>query len=256
MDQDTTTPNRVADTSLTRILARWPTSRRRRIATVLALGAILVATIIASSRILRLLHQELDVLAYAGLFAACWIGAGGALVPVPGVRPISWFMIVQQGAALDPVVVALVAAIAMMLGQTSYFVAARAARHRAVGHLATAPVATLDVDAPGLPDPSGSLDPPDGPPSSSVSHRSSRRMERARRRVALQVNTHGVATVAAVCAMPTPLTTLTTTAAAAAGMGFARYLPAAFGGFLVLSTVLVLFGQGLGNALGSLAPSR
>ncbi len=81
-------------------------------------------------------------------------------------------------------------------------------------------------------------------------------MERARRRVALQVNTHGVATVAAVCAMPTPLTTLTTTAAAAAGMGFARYLPAAFGGFLVLSTVLVLFGQGLGNALGSLAPSR
>lgn len=239
MSQDTATTNRVAETPLARVLARWPTSRRRRIATVLALVGILVATVIASSRILRLLHQELDIVAYAGLFATCWIGAGGALVPVPGVRPISWFMVVQQGAVLDPVVVALVAATAMTLGQTSYFVAARA-RRRALDHPTAPPVATLDLDPADLDpavlaDPVGPPDASDGPPPSSAPRRHSERMERARRRVTRQVQTHGMAPVVAVCALPSPLTTLTTTAAAAAGMGFARYLPAAFGGFLVLS---------------------
>ena len=257
---DTTAPTPAAETWVTRILARWPVSRRRRIATALAMVAILVATIIASSRILRLLHQELDILAYAGLFAACWVGAGGALVPVPGVRPISWFMIVQQGAALDPVVVALVAATAMALGQTSYFLAARAARRRAIGHAAAPPDVALDLVPPGLPDPdtpapvgslpAGSLAAPSPP------GRRAQRMDAARRRVTRQVQTHGIATVFAVCALPTPLTTLTTTAAAAAGMGYGRYLPAAFGGYLVLSSVLVLFGQGLGNLVQSLVPFR
>lgn len=251
--KDAPTPTPVAETWVARVLARWPTSRRRRIATGLAMVAILVATIVASSRILRLLYQELDILAYAGLFAACWVGAGGALVPVPGVRPISWFMIVQQGAALDPVVVALVAATAMALGQTSYFLAARAARRRALGHAATPPDVVLDVDPPGLPDPVA-LASDATPGAARPPGRRARRMDAARRRVTRQVQTHGFATVFAVCALPTPLTTLTTTAAAAAGMGYGRYLPAAFGGYLVLSSVLVLFGQGLGNLLQSLVP--
>ena len=79
---------------------------------------------------LRLVFGDLDLLAYAGLFIACWVGAGGAIVPIPGVRLVSWLMIVQQGAALDPIVTALVAASAMVLGQTSYFLAARAAANR------------------------------------------------------------------------------------------------------------------------------
>jgi hypothetical protein len=37
-------------------------------------------------------------------------------------------------------------------------------------------------------------------------------------------------------------------------MGYIRYIPAAFGGYLVLSAVLVLFGQGLGNLVASLVP--
>jgi membrane protein DedA with SNARE-associated domain len=263
---DGSAPAPVAETWFARILARWPTTRRRRIATVLALVAILGATIIASSRILRLLYQELDILAYAGLFAACWVGAGGALVPIPGVRPISWFMIVQQGAALDPVVVALVAAIAMALGQTSYFLAARAARRRALGHAVAPPDLLADPGTDPAADPGANpADPrattadPAAAPGADLAARPStgrraRRMEAARRRVTRQVQTHGVATVFAVCALPTPLTTLTTTAAAAAGMGYIRYIPAAFGGYLVLSAVLVLFGQGLGNLVASLVP--
>jgi membrane protein DedA with SNARE-associated domain len=265
-------PARTAETWLARILARWPTSRRRRIATSLALVAILVATIVASSRLLRLLYQELDILAYAGLFAACWVGAGGALVPIPGVRPISWFMIVQQGAALDPVVVALVAASAMALGQTSYFLAARAARRRALGHAVAPPeiIAASGADpgsSGGDPavggDPGVGGDPRPDPGTDPTADNAARpagrraqRMDAARRRATRQVQTHGVATVFAVCALPTPLTTLTTTAAAAAGMGYLRYIPAAFAGYLVLSSVLVLFGQGLGNLVQSLVPFR
>jgi membrane protein DedA with SNARE-associated domain len=253
-DPATPAPVQVAETWFSRILARWPTSRRRRIATASALVAIVVATIIASSRLLRLLYQELDILAYAGLFVACWVGAGGALVPIPGVRPVSWFMVVQQGAALDPVLVALVAATAMALGQTSYFLAARAARRRAVGQAVAPPDLAID--------PALQADAPDAPPDAAdAAHaargwagRRARRMEAARRRVTRQVRTHGTATVFVVCALPTPLTTLTTTAAAAAGMGYARYIPAALGGYLVLSSVLVLFGQGLVAIVRTLVP--
>ena len=113
-----------------RLLRRWPTSTRRRVAVVVALIAIIVATTIASSRLLLRVTDNLDLVAYASLFVTCWIGAGGAIVPVPGVRAFSWFLLIQQGAALDPLIVALVGASAMVLGQTSYFLAARTAARR------------------------------------------------------------------------------------------------------------------------------
>ena len=119
-----------------RLAARWPTSRRRQVVTIVALMAIILATFLASSRLLRFVFQGLDILAYVALFVACWIGAGGGLVPIPGVRVVSWLMIIQQGAALDPVIVAVVAAFAMVLGQTSYFLATRATQHRIAEHAA------------------------------------------------------------------------------------------------------------------------
>lgn len=230
------------------MLARWPAPRRRRVATIAAVVAILVATLVASSRLLRLVFPDLDPLAYLGLFVACWIGAGGALVPIPGVRPISWFMIVQQGAALDPVTVALIGALAMVLGQTSYFLAARATssrRARSVGAEepegppGEAPVE--HVDARPIPD-------------GGTSGRRSRSFERARQRVERQVRTHGMVTVFTVCALPSPLTTLTTTAASTSGMGYVRFFPASFGGYLVLCSLLALFGQGLLLAVQSVVP--
>lgn len=217
-----------------RLVALWPASRRRRIATVVAIVAIVVATYVASSYLLRLVFGQLDLLAYAGLFAACWIGAGGALVPVPGVRPISWVMVVQQGAALDPIPVALVGAVAMVLGQTSYFVATRriALRGPTTGGTGPEPVAVVPSDAA----PRGG--------------RWSRRVARARSGVEARVRTHGMLTVFAVSSLPSPLTTLTTTAAAASGMPYVRFFPASFAGFLTLCSVLALFGQGLLLAVG------
>ena len=87
-------------------------------------------------------------------------------------------------------------------------------------------------------------DPADDPDMPDESRRA-RAMARARRRITYQVKHHGIVTVFVVCALPTPLTTLTTTAASAGGMRYPRFFVAALGGFLLLSSILALFGQGL-----------
>ena len=225
---------------------RWTSTHRRGIATVIAIVAIVGATAIASAGLLRLAFQNLDVIAYLGLFIACWIGAGGALVPVPGVRPLSWFMIVQQGAALEPVIVAFVGASAMVLGQSSYFLATAAAKSRlAAGadhHTSTAANGdAVDSDA------------DDQIPAQPLSRRA-RYLRAAHERVDTQVRRHGMATVFAVSALPSPFTTLSTTAAASSGMAYTRFFVAAFGGFLVFTSVLALVGQGLLAVLRNLLP--
>ncbi len=234
-------PNRRA--SLT---AYWRTTRRRRVAALVALVAFGIATIIVSSRLLHLVFSQLDVLAYASLFAACWIGAGGALVPVPGVRALSWVMVVQQGAVLDPLVVAAVAAAAMVIGQSSYFFAARAAGHR----LAT--TAPRDAEQAG----DGSSGAPAEPMPTEATSRRARTWAAAKEGVSRQVQKHGIVTVFAVTALPTPLTTLTTSTAAASGMRYPIFFGSALSGFLLWCSILALFGQGLVLAVQALLPSR
>lgn len=218
------------------IIDRWPTSTRRRVATVFAIAAIFVATLIASSRLLRFVFQDLDIIAYVGLFVACWIGAGGMIVPIPGVRLVSWLMIVQQGAALDPVIVALIAAFAMLLGQTSYYFASRAAANRVGKHAEYA-----DANAGAEP----------GADDEELTRRA-RYIQNAERRVNRQIRQHGILTVFLVCALPTPVTTITTTAAATIGMRYPRFALAALAGFLVLSSLLVMVGVGLFAGVRSL----
>jgi len=221
----------------------WRTTRRRRVAATIALVAFVVATSVASAQLLRLVVEELNLVAYVGLFIACWIGAGGAVVPVPGVRAVSWLMVVQQGAVLDPLVVIAVAVGAMVLGQTSYFIAATAARRRA----ATAGVDVIDdTDATDLADDS----PQDADPGSG----SNGWATRARLRVKRQVEEHGLATIFAVTALPSPFTTVATTTAAWDGMSYARFVVAATAGYLVLCTVLTLIGMGVLAGLRSLLP--
>ena len=70
-------------------------------------------------------------------------------------------------------------------------------------------------------------------------------------RVETQVHEHGVLTVYVTAALPTPATTIATTAAASAGMTYLKFVAASFAGFLTMSTVLVLIGQGVLAALRS-----
>jgi uncharacterized membrane protein YdjX (TVP38/TMEM64 family) len=224
-----------------RLSAGWSTTTRRRVALVVAIVAIVVATVIASSRLLLFVFDTLDLLAYLGLFIACWIGAGGLIVPVPGVRAISWVMVVQQGAALEPVEVALVAASAMVLGQTSYFLAARTAARRLATGRDKADVVDETVDGASA----------DATEDDVATSRRARYVAAAKRRVESQIHEHGMLTVYVTSALPTPATTLATTAAATTGMRYWRFFLASFGGFLTISTVLVLIGLGVLAAIRS-----
>lgn len=210
---------------------RWPEKRRFQVAATLAILAIFVATFIASSRLLRFAFDDLDIFAYIGLFIACWVGAGGALVPVPGVRPVSWLMVIQQAAALNPWTVALVAAAAMALGQSSYFLATRAAIARHQKSVASADPAepTADVEASEPAEPTGR----------------SAAVIRMKHRVEGRVQRHAFSTAFLTTALPSPLTTIATTASASAGTRYPSWLAPAFTGYLLFATILAVVGQGL-----------
>ena len=75
------------------VLEHWPTTLRRRLAVTAVVIGVGLVVISAVADLLDVAH-DLGLFAYLGLMLVCWIGAGGALVPVPGVRPLSWIMIV------------------------------------------------------------------------------------------------------------------------------------------------------------------
>jgi uncharacterized membrane protein YdjX (TVP38/TMEM64 family) len=231
-----------------------PRTTRQRVAVGLVLLAIVVALYVSSANLIqRLFNPELDLLGYLSLFVACWIGAGGALVPIPGVRALSWVMIVQQGAALDPLVVALIAASAMVLGQSSYFLATRAAQkrsHRASDDGAETQVETATESAA---EDAAEQDLATETDTDTHRRRMPKFMSRVADRIQRQIRVHGFITVYIVCALPTPLTTLTTTAAAGSGMGYLRYVVAAFAGFITLCTTLAFVGD---NLFGGIFPLR
>jgi membrane protein DedA with SNARE-associated domain len=200
--------------SQARLIEVWPTSRRRQVGAVVAVVAIVVGTVLAASDLLRLVVQALGVFAYVGLFAVNWIGAGGLLVPIPGTRIAGWLMIIQQGGSLEPLFAGVVGGLAMTIGQTSVYVAARGGASRASHHHQAA--------------------------AGSESRRA-----RAEQRVTELIREHGFATILGLSLLPNPLTTLATVSAGAMGMGFRRFLIATFVGRMTLALVLAY----LGNAI-------
>jgi len=168
-------------------------------------------------------------------------------VPVPGVRAMSWLMIMQQGAALNPYVVAAVGAGAMVIGRTSYFVATRARARRSGAMSESTPTDEA-------PEEELAAESEDEPASASPEEmgRRQRYMASATRRIQRQIHEHGMATVFVVSALPSPMTTLTTTAAASSGMSYVRFFAAAFSGFLLLSAILAGVGQALLQAFRSI----
>ena len=173
----------------------------------------------------------LDVFAYLGLFVVNWVGAGGLLVPIPGARIVGWLMIVQQGAAFDPLVAGLVGGLAMAIGQVSYYVAANAGAHR------TRPAGNAPAK-----------------PSMLVRVLGADRAAHLKERVVWLITNHGFATVLALSLVPNPLTTFACITAGAVGMGFRRFVSATFIGRVTLGLVLAYIGQGLFDAIGGLLP--
>jgi membrane protein DedA with SNARE-associated domain len=233
------------------VLAHWPSSVRWQLAIIVVAVVFTLAAIPLMSRVAGT-AIDLGLLPYLALMALCWLGEGGALVPIPGVRLLSWVTIVQQGANLDPVVVAVLAAVAMAAGQTSYFAAARYGDRFASGRIQK----FAHPGGLGMPTAEGDPELPVDAVTPVVVSRTRRWMRVGRERatragtvVASRMRTHPRRTMFAVSVLPSPVTTLATLTAAMTGIPFLRFFVPAAAGFLVFSSVLAAGGRGLIAAL-------
>ena len=235
------------------VLVHWPTTWRRRIAAVVAIVVFVLAALPLVFRVAGF-AVDLGILPYVALFILCWVGEGGALVPIPGVRLLSWLTIVQQGANLDPVFVAVVAAVAMACGQSTYFLVARSGSRLVEEHLAVGPLrGRLPIP---VPEPAHIETAVVGPgrwigamqrysPWRTVCgrcragdrRRPSGRLAGAASTISGRLQAHPRRTIFIVSVLPSPLTTLTTVGAATVGIPFRTFFAAALAGFLVLSSV-------------------
>jgi membrane protein DedA with SNARE-associated domain len=197
-----------------------PPAGRRRVAVIVGIVAAFVAVVISASRLLVLLFDGLDILAYIGLFVTNWVANGGLLVPVPGLRVVGWLMIVQQGGAFDAFVAGIVGGIAMALGQTTLYVAAASARGEAARH-------------------------PSDHPSRLRSLASGRRAVEVRARLERLLEEHGTVTIIGVSLVPSPLTTLATGMAGAMGFGFRRFVLASLVGRIAFGLILASLGAAI-----------
>lgn len=193
---------------------RFSPQARRRLGLVLGFGAAILGTLIALG-FARRLDLEILWLAWIGLFLANWIGNGGILIPIPGLRFIGWTMAVHQGADGPTILVGLVAGFAMALGQTSFYLAAAAGSDRFSG--------------------SGK----------GRSGRLADTLRRAKTRTEDFVERHGFPTIFTLSVLPNPLTTVATITAGSMGMRFRAFLVANFAGHVILGLILALFGRWL-----------
>jgi membrane protein DedA with SNARE-associated domain len=193
---------------------RFSVRTRRRFGAIVGFGAAIVGTLIAAD---LASHLGLDIpwAAWIGLFLANWIGNGGILVPIPGLRFVGWTMAVHQGADGPTILVGLVAGMAMALGQTSFYLTAAAGSDRLSG--------------------SGK----------SRSGRLADTLRTVKDRTADFVERHGFPTIFTLSVLPNPLTTFATITAGSMGMGFRTFLVANFAGHVILGLILALFGRWL-----------
>jgi membrane protein DedA with SNARE-associated domain len=214
---------------LRRLQARWveavSTSGRQRVALMLAFIGVAVATVVIGARLLRLLLDTADLLAYLGLFVVNWVANGGLLVPIPGLRLVGWLLIIGQGGTLDPAIAGVVGGIAMSLGQTSYYIAGDSGRRHSAAH---------------------SVDPTAPPRHARLARLSNgARIVSAKQRVTELVGRHGFATISLLSLIPNPLTPFACGTAGAMGMGFRRFVLASLLGRIALGLLLAYLGESI-----------
>ena len=196
---------------------RVPAHTRRRLGQVLGFGAAIVGTLIAFDLARSLgLAIPSGLAALVGLFLANWIGNGGILVPIPGLRIVGWVMVVHQGAGDQPILVGLIAGIAMALGQMSWYLKSAGGSDSAHESQGAPRFARL-----------------------------SEALRRAKHRTAELIERHGIATMFTLSLLPSPLTTVASITAGRTGMGFRGYMLADSLGHVSFGLILALFGQSL-----------
>lgn len=196
-----------------RVDERVSVRTRRRLGIAVGFGAAIAGTLVVL--VIKPLGLDISWAAWIGLFLANWVGNGGILVPIPGLRFVGWTMAAHQGAEGPTILVGLVAGFAMALGQTSFYLTAAAGSDRFSGKGK---------------DRSGNL---------------AELMRKVKDRVSDFVERHGFPTIFTLSTVPNPLTTFATITAGTMGMGFRTFLVANFAGHVILGLILALFGRSL-----------
>ena len=193
--------------------ARFSERTRHRLGMVVGFGAAILGTLVVL--VIKPLGLDIPWAAWIGLFLANWIGNGGILVPIPGLRFVGWTMVVHQGADGPTIIVGLVAGLAMALGQTSFYLTAAAGSDRVSGQ------------------------------GKDRSGRLADALLKTKARTEDFVERHGFPTIFTLSLLPNPLTTFATITAGSMGMGFRTFLVANFAGHVILGLILALFGRWL-----------
>ena len=196
---------------------RFSPRKRRILGIVVGFGAAILGTLIVAGLAKRV-GLDIPWAAWIMLFLANWIGNGGILVPIPGLRLVGMTMAAHQGAEGPTILVGLVAGFAMALGQTSFYLtAASGSQHLDGSKKDKKPREGRLADA----------------------------MRKAMAVTANFVDRHGFPTIFTLSTFPNPLTTFATITAGSMGMGFREFLVANFLGHVILGLILALFGQWL-----------
>ncbi len=235
---------------------------------VIVVLALLIAIILSSTRLLRIIFDGLDVVALVGVFLVNWLGNGGALVPIPGSRFVGLLLVFQQAVILPSWEVFAVAGAAMALGLSSYYIAgARTAASYAEGDTEGAEqlaqdTGMLDEDAvdfsPGAdldaaavaamagvdPPPADPADHRPAPDRSGTATRLRRRfttsLKRAQERAQPVIEQRGVAGMFLLCFAPTPMGTAAAYVGGLIHFSFRRYLLASFAAKYLLTGIIVV----------------
>ena len=198
---------------------RFSPRKRRILGVVVGFGAALFGTLIVAGLAKRV-GLDIPWVAYITLFLANWIGNGGILVPIPGLRLVGMTMTAHQGAEGTAIFVGLVAGFAMAMGQTSFYLTAASGSK----HL---------------------KDSKDKKEQKARQGRVAVYLRKAKDKTADFVERHGFPTIFTLSTFPNPLTTFATITAGSMGMGFREFLVANFLGHVILGLILALFGQWL-----------
>jgi hypothetical protein len=248
---------------------------------VIVILTVVVAIVISSSRLFRVVFDALDVVAVLGLFLVNWLGNGGALVPIPGARFVGLLLVFQQAVILPSWEVFGIAGAAMSLGLLSYYVAgARTAQSYAEGDTEAAERLAADTGMLGEDSgdfaPGAELDEPfvravTGEPADEAGpepaprttptpagagrlrQRFSSSLQRAQDRARPVLERRGMWGMFLLCFAPTPMGTAAAYLGGLMRFGFRRYLLASFAAKYLLAGVLVVLALVFNDAARAVA---
>jgi membrane protein DedA with SNARE-associated domain len=217
-----------AETSLDDILppalTRWiPKGRKTR----LALGLVVLAAVLGPSVVLLVLPQwfgldeeNLRGLGYVGVFVANLASTVTVFVPVPGLTALGQILILDQGGALNPLVVGIAGGAGMALGEITAYIAGVYGGQMAAGHTLPGPKWTA------------------------------RLVERAISIIDRLMDHYGMLTLFVLSVIPNPVFEIAGITAGAVRMPFGRFMAPVFAGKILRGIILAFLGAYSINVLG------